>query len=547
MATILCVEDEDALREDIVEELTDEGHHVLTARNGAEGLKIISENSTVDLVLSDITMPVMDGFELLKQVREHEGNFADIPFVFLSALADRKQIVEGKILGADDYVIKPVDFDLLFATISARVRQVERMKQRKEKDMVALYKALSPGEEEQPLQEQKNNSSAVDTLPELQDPEVNNMSSPPPKLPNTGKMVTGRFQLLGLEGIKEKLGDQLDSHMSMIKTVMQNVVYKNLGPQDVCKVADNGEMMICFATLTQEEAAYKLEAINKEIWVRVLGEEEYQEGLQINPQAFEIDVDEEEYNEAPDPWAIIQNRIDSAAAAAQERVDTFVQDILERAEVRFTKFQKPSGDPLPISLSTFDNFGLRKLQNITQVIDKSDQRCLVIEGGYIGQTVAYMIASLADMAAAGVVMNISYPLCINKREFENILGVLEKLTPKARERLIIAITDIPKQLHLAQLTDLMMRLRPFSKMRMTEFQIEMPTDPGFDLAGLSMLMLDYYEAAALLKHSRARFIKAVKKLKEKKKKLLITNTPPEKSQSCSNFGADFVLLNNTDA
>ncbi|MEH6633408.1 MAG: response regulator [Halopseudomonas aestusnigri] len=543
MATILCVEDEDALREDIVEELTDEGYQVLSARNGAEGLKIISENSTVDLVLSDITMPIMDGFEFLKQVREHEGNFADIPFVFLSALTDSKQIVEGKVLGADDYVVKPVDFDLLFATISARVRQVERMKQRREKDMVALYKALSQ-DEESPDQMKSNLPPSTEPLSEVQPTKSVEASSLPPTLPNTGKLVTGRFQLLGLEGIKEKLGDKLDSHMSMIKTVMQNVVYKNLGPQDVCKAAENGDMMICFSTLTQREAAYKLEAINKEIWVRVLGEEEYMEGLHINPQAFEIEVEEEEYNEAPDPWEIIQNRIDKAAAAAQERVDTFVQDILERAEVRFTKFQKPTGEPLPISVSTFDNFGLRKLKNITQVIDKSDQRCLVIEGGYIGQTVAYMIASLADMAAAGVVMNISYPLCINKREFENTLAVLEKLTPKAKERLIIAITDIPKQLHLAQLTDLMMRLRPFSKMRMTEFQIEMPTDPGFEMAGVSILMLDYYEATALLKHSRARFLKAIKILKQKKKKLLITNTPPEKSKSCRNLGADFVLLKN---
>ncbi|WP_419904486.1 hypothetical protein [Kiloniella sp.] len=276
----------------------------------------------------------------------------------------------------------------------------------------------------------------------------------------------------------------------------------------------------------------------------MLGEEDYQEGLEINTQTFDIEIDEDEYSEAPDPWDIIQNRINCAAAAAEERVDLFVQEILERAEVRFTKLQKPAGEKLPISISTFDNFGLRKLQNINQVIGKTDPRSLIIEGGYIGQTVAYMIASLADMAAAGVIMNISYQLCINRREFENTINALEKLTPKARERLIIAITDIPKQLHLAQLTDLMMRLRPFSKMRMTEFQIEMPSDPGFDLAGISILKLDYYEAAALLKHSRSKFIKAIKVLKQKKKKLLILNTPSEKSKSCTGFGADFVHIRN---
>lgn len=142
MARILCVEDEDFIREDIVEELEEAGHEVLQADSGADGLRTILSN-TLDLVLCDITMPVMDGHALLTELRRNHPAYDDLPFVFLSALGDRKDVIAGKRLGADDYLTKPIDFEMLHATVETRLRQVDRMTERKEEQMVRLYKALS--------------------------------------------------------------------------------------------------------------------------------------------------------------------------------------------------------------------------------------------------------------------------------------------------------------------------------------------------------------------------------------------------------------------
>jgi DNA-binding response OmpR family regulator len=142
MAKILCIEDEDDLRQDIVDELTEAGYDVIAADNGVDGLEsIIADNP--DLVLCDITMPRMDGHTLLSELRENYPSCADLPFVFLSALADRTDVIAGKQLGADDYLTKPIDFELLLATIDSRLRQVGRMNERKEEQMVKLFKALA--------------------------------------------------------------------------------------------------------------------------------------------------------------------------------------------------------------------------------------------------------------------------------------------------------------------------------------------------------------------------------------------------------------------
>ena len=125
-ATILCVEDEADLRVDICEELEAAGYRVLEAGNGREALQILGEERP-DLVLCDITMPAMSGLDLLRQVRMNSA-LADLPFIFLTALAGRRDIIAGKEAGVDDYLTKPIDFDLMLITVAARLDQVARIK-----------------------------------------------------------------------------------------------------------------------------------------------------------------------------------------------------------------------------------------------------------------------------------------------------------------------------------------------------------------------------------------------------------------------------------
>jgi len=139
---ILCVEDEADIRGDIVEELRDAGYATVEAVNGREGMEAIIQHKP-DLVLCDITMPEMNGYEMLTALRDNHPELADLPFVFLSALADRKDIIAGRQLGADDYVTKPVDFGMLLAMVESRLRQVVRMQTRKQRHLVKLYRVLT--------------------------------------------------------------------------------------------------------------------------------------------------------------------------------------------------------------------------------------------------------------------------------------------------------------------------------------------------------------------------------------------------------------------
>ncbi|WP_162419668.1 response regulator [Microvirga brassicacearum] len=124
---ILCVEDDFRLRSDIVEELEAAGYRVEEATNGEEALKRL-ETCKPDLILSDITMAIMGGYDLLRAIRSKRPDLDDVPFVFLSVLNDKHDVIQGKSVGADDYLLKPVDYDVMLATIGSRLGQVARMR-----------------------------------------------------------------------------------------------------------------------------------------------------------------------------------------------------------------------------------------------------------------------------------------------------------------------------------------------------------------------------------------------------------------------------------
>jgi DNA-binding response OmpR family regulator len=122
---ILCIEDDKDTAALLAEDLTERGYRVLLAHDGAEGLRrILAERP--DLVLCDVSLPVMSGFDVLARLSDITPRLGHMPFLFLTALTDRDSMLKGRNLGADDYVTKPVDFELLDAIIRQKLDRTPR-------------------------------------------------------------------------------------------------------------------------------------------------------------------------------------------------------------------------------------------------------------------------------------------------------------------------------------------------------------------------------------------------------------------------------------
>ena len=128
MTTILAIEDEAKIRDNIQDILELEGFTVLTAENGKVGVEFAQEQRP-DLIVCDVSMPKLNGYDVLVALRQDPSTI-EIPFIFLTANASRADIRKGMSLGADDYLTKPFTPTELLEAIATRLEKQAVMKER---------------------------------------------------------------------------------------------------------------------------------------------------------------------------------------------------------------------------------------------------------------------------------------------------------------------------------------------------------------------------------------------------------------------------------
>jgi DNA-binding response OmpR family regulator len=123
--TILCVENDRETAKLIANEIGRRGFEVFIAHEGHEGFVLILKGIP-EVVLCDVSLPHMSAFEMLERLNELPPQPGRVPFILMTALPCREDELRGRRLGADDYITKPIDFDILEIIMSARLAGVAR-------------------------------------------------------------------------------------------------------------------------------------------------------------------------------------------------------------------------------------------------------------------------------------------------------------------------------------------------------------------------------------------------------------------------------------
>ncbi|PGM55931.1 vancomycin resistance response regulator transcription factor, VanR-F/VanR-M family [Bacillus sp. AFS053548] len=131
--SILIADDEQEIADLIALHLEKEGYHVIKVSDGHEAVRVV-ETQTIDLLILDIMMPKMDGYEVTRLIRERHN----MPIIFLSAKTSDFDKVQGLVIGADDYITKPFTPIELVARVNAQLRRFMKLNQPKVDDHKVL-------------------------------------------------------------------------------------------------------------------------------------------------------------------------------------------------------------------------------------------------------------------------------------------------------------------------------------------------------------------------------------------------------------------------
>ena len=155
MKKILIVDDDLTLRRVLRNSLEQRGYQVISVDSGKEALIKFAEDIP-DIIVSDVSMPEMDGFEFCRQLRSQPSGKL-IPFIFLSAKNELEDRIQGHIIGADSYLTKPFEMKELLANIEALIERSRRV----HAEIVHLIEQLANAQSKNNI-EQTNNSSELE-------------------------------------------------------------------------------------------------------------------------------------------------------------------------------------------------------------------------------------------------------------------------------------------------------------------------------------------------------------------------------------------------
>jgi signal transduction histidine kinase len=138
---ILVIEDDDDIRENILEILNDSGFEAIAAPNGRIGIELAQQYKP-NLIICDVTMPDVGGYDVIAKLRQ-EPEFALTPFIFLTGMYDQTSLRHGMTLGADDYLSKPISSKVLLDAINTRLKKQALINHQARSKLDALRNSIS--------------------------------------------------------------------------------------------------------------------------------------------------------------------------------------------------------------------------------------------------------------------------------------------------------------------------------------------------------------------------------------------------------------------
>ena len=549
-AKILCIEDEAEIRDLLVGELSACGYEAVEADNGIAGLEAIIVQKP-DLVLCDITMPRKNGHALVEELRTGHPEFADLPFIFLTALAERDHVVTGKRLGADDYLTKPIDFDLLIATIEARLRQVRRMNERKRDQLVKLYCSLQgAGDDPETLEAMRAGT----------DQHVDAMGLPKGSVAATamqdsiraltgasdGKIVVGKTQIVGLDGIKDALGDRWERHKKVVLELAEATIRQQLSKGDLLEPTGNQGFLICFASLEQEAAAAKARELTLAIRRKILGtnglDERVKESCDVSSEVQEIGIAPEEVARSANLNDLIAQRLDQAVQRARNREKTAFAQIVGSCRIVQVGVTTAQGAAAPLSIADFDSATKSHIAALQRARPGSQELTVEIDLLRLGRA-SELLCDTALGCGSLLLVDVSLSTLKDRHSLERYLKLLTMLTESARRRLALTIREIPEGTVVSKIQFMHQSLRRYCRLVAVELDAgaSTPFDPATLQAPLATVRFEYPGANASFK-SRA-LARTCKALREQNCKLLVYDVPDLSSvEQLFCQGADLVAL-----
>jgi len=504
MAKILVLDDEEDLRELVIEELTEVGHSTVSFAGGQDALDHLA-NDTVDLILSDITMPQMSGYQFFRNFKEQFPHYGHIPFIFMTALSDRDNELKGLRLGVDDYITKPIDYDLMLLRVESHLRRRQP--------------AASPAPQTQTQATPDDKAGDPDAAAKLQ--AILQESG--------GRVIASRFTTIALDDLRGRIEDLRSDIRNQFLPCVEAAIRAHLISKDVLAITPSNDFLVYFADIDDDEIESKAGQIRDEIWERLftLTNDAALSNVDVHSNELTLDV------HALDEKGVLaeaEKAVQQGNAKERESKKLQLEQIYSFEKMHAIPLLVASGSPSKIKALSFSKKFTDKIKTLSS-LGKSDGPFLLECQEKMFERFKEMPNASKAFARSAMLLPLGFPLLRDTELRNGLISLCQNVETSMDLILITEVVNTPDRLKPYEAI-----LKPLPVGRQLQFiELRRPQqvkDMALDQIGVAYVSMSFSDLEACDARERVEF---TDELQRQSVKLYIKNIPEGKLSEAQSF------------
>lgn len=311
--------------------------------------------------------------------------------------------------------------------------------------------------------------------------------------PNNGRVTAGRLQFIGMDAIRDELGDRWPAFADRVFDIAERTISKRMAEHDVFSRDENDNFVICFAGLDETEGAFKADRIAEEVREKILGAPEETEihgesdelvfeapasaplsssyaaraSQALTAEAHSIPLTFEEAKNSDSVFDLVLERLDQVAALRRKAEQTTLRDIFESCLIRMQLIEMPNSSLTPFRLAHFDESTQMKIDALM-----AGQQCVKDFAAEIDMLrlaqVAQKIYESPEASKSVAIVELNFATIDLRRNQDRIVKVLQSLKEPVPSSLALMISGIPGDIYPSRMTALINLIRPYCRLVVVE-------------------------------------------------------------------------------
>ena len=334
---------------------------------------------------------------------------------------------------------------------------------------------------------------------------------------STVKRGVGRLQTIGLEAVRQELGERWAAVAERVRLTASTVIKRSLSPNDTFLCNEAGDFIICFAELVDEPAWLKAKSIEQEIRERLIGTggestlEDFQLTFETLSEIADLDSETHDLELPPvgagdetEVSALVTAKLEDASRAIRAQVRDHLMHVESIWSLDLREVQVASGAPARMMIAEADNRTRMALGRLRSAARRDASLMARIDLMALGAA-ADVVAGDTVLGDALLAIEIHASTVMEKANYELFRSTCQNTTKEVRDRLILVVGDLPRDVYAPTLVDSLRMLKGFS--RVTALRLPSAQLGGLDLraAGVPLVFLAETTASAVLKKTPKAF------------------------------------------